>query len=158
MFGLDYARMWMKGVSPFERYLGLGGLVFSLAVIAFNSLGMSRNFVLSQAESSYYIVSAETFRLFPNFSWDIDSYFFYVACLTMAAAALELLIPFVNRYNRDKMADKSKADLKVHNQKEPKSIKDHKHKEPTVLPETKDTKGGITLDGAKVSRSANGGG
>lgn len=157
MFGLDYARMWIKGVSPYERYLGFGGVVFSLLVIAFNALGMSKNFVFSQAESSYYIVSAESFRLFPNFSWNIDSYFLYVVCLTMAAAVLELVIPYVNRYNRDKMEGKSKTDPKHQNQKEPKTIKGHKHQE-SGIPETKESKNGINLDGAKVSRSVNGGG
>lgn len=102
MLALDYSRMMFKGISLYEKIVGYAGFSFCVSESVLSILAMGRNFVLQETGDTYYIISSETFRMFPYFKWNINSFFHFTALITMCIAVSELLIPFWNRFNLKK--------------------------------------------------------
>lgn len=112
MFTLDYARMWFKGASWYEKGLGILGSIYTLLQVALNWLATSRQLVLLKTETSYYIMSSSTFRMVPNFKFNLDHYMQWTAYITLGVAACELLIPSFNRYSLKKQSKALEKEVK----------------------------------------------
>lgn len=112
MFTLDYARMWFKGVSWYEKLLGIVGSIYTFIHLAFNWLALSGQFVLHKTEATYYISSSSTFRMIPDFKVFLDPYIQWTAIMTLSLAVCELLVPAFNRYSQRKKVDSTSNEVK----------------------------------------------
>jgi hypothetical protein len=100
MLSLDYARMWLKGVSLYEKGLGITGFIYSVGMVTINWLGESQHIVLVALGDTYHITSSNTSLLFRNFDMNLLTYVDWTFWFTMSIAGLELIVPYANRYNR----------------------------------------------------------
>lgn len=113
MLALDYARMLFNGRSRYEKGLGFVGFIFTLVEISFCLLGTSKEFVLKEDLGAYSIISSGTFRLFPSFNMEIDTFIQWTATITIAVAVGELFVPYTNRFSKKKVSEQSDSNTKV---------------------------------------------
>lgn len=111
MLALDYSRMMFNGISKYEKTVGYIGFTFCLLEGLLSLLAMGKSFVINHEQDAYFIMSTETFRMFPGFKWNVDSFFLWTSILTMSIAASELLIPFWNRYKKKKTEENKEASV-----------------------------------------------
>lgn len=107
MLVLDYSRMFFKGRSKYEKGVGIAGLIFTLIQVTLNWMAASKSLVLHKDETAYVITPSSTFRMF-TIHLNVDDYIQWTAIITMFIAALELTIPFVNRYSLRKKDEERK--------------------------------------------------
>lgn len=113
MLALDYYRMATKGVSTYEKIIGVGGFLFTLFQAFFCWLGTSKQIVLDKTAAEYVIVSSKTFGLLPHLYWPIHSYMMWTAYLTAFIAGFELTIQFVNRFSKKQENDDVDSEVTI---------------------------------------------